>query len=237
MPPVVVASESGSERLLDSREQHLLHDAHPDTVALTTLRSDVKASLDSSEESLRIKFPSWFRRFTDHACLYMQTTNSTRLFALCNEAAEAFRDHFRAYMPWLEKPFYYSMWGLTIAYLIVRNLMVAIRGGGMALAKTAVHDLCSEAIIPPFIVQWSNRVQDGFSKKLLGIKRASLMGKAIHMFRPFSSMFFGSKVMKYLDKFMVNIIPKIFAKVPTTMATGINNLVRDIGASLAKKLF
>ncbi len=219
------------------RDQYQLHDTHPDKVSISKLRSEMSNKLTYMETNLKVKFPKWFRTFTDKACLTMQTTNPTRMLALCNEAAEAFRDHFKAYAPWLEKPFYFSMWGLTIGYLVARNLMVAIRGGGVALAKTAIHDFCSEAIIPPLIVQWANRVQDGISKKLFGIKSASFLGQAIHLFRPFTSMGFGATVMKHLDKLMVEWIPKFFSKLPHTMLSAINKLGGDIGGSIVTKLF
>ncbi len=219
------------------RDKYQLHELHPDKVSIIRLRAEVSSKLNYLEDSLKIKFPKWFKTFSDKACLTMQTTNPTRMLALCNEAAEAFRDHFKAYAPWLEKPFYFSMWGLTIGYLLARNLMVAIRGGGVALAKTAIHDLCSEAIIPPLIVQWANRVQDGISKKLFGIKSSSFVGHAIHLFRPFTSMGFGATVMKHLDKLMVEWIPKLFNKLPHTMLSAINKLGSDVGGGIVTKLF
>jgi len=216
--------------------EYEINSSHPDSVSLSKLKYEVATKLDYLENKFRLKFPKWFRTFTGHACMTMQTTNPTRLAALGNEMAEAFREHFRAYAPWLEKPFYYSMWGITLVYLAVRNLMVAIRGGGMALAKTAAHDLVSEAFIPPLIVLKTNAVQNWISKKLLGIKSASFLGHIIHALRPFSSMAFGAYVMKFLDRKMVKFIPKIFAKVPEPLARGIDKLVAEAGAALTRLL-
>lgn len=217
------------------RDQHQLHDSHPDKVSIEVLREQVADKLTYLESKLKIKFPQWFRSFTNKACLTMQTTNRTRLLALGNDTAEAFTDLIKAHIPWLEKPFYFCGWGASLAYVAIRNIMVAIRGGGMAVLKTVSHDLVAEVFVPPFIVRNANRLQDALARKILGAKPNSFFASVIHVVRPFTSMTLGAGVMKHLDKYMVENLPKWFNKLPANLTSAVDKLGADIGGSLATK--
>ncbi len=210
---------------------------HPDHVTIDELQSQVKSNLENCEREFGLKLPSWFMKLAKHSCGYMQNVHSSRWLALGNEAAEAFRDHVKEIVPWLEKPFYYGAWGLTIFYTVMRNLMVSVRGGGVACVKNTIHDLFAEAVVPPLIVRYTNNIQQNISKWIFGKKPNHLIGQIIHWTRPFTSMAVGNKIMRFLDRGMVNIIPLIFKQLPMSWSQGLNKLFRDIGYRVGATFF
>ncbi len=210
---------------------------HPDHMHLDSLVLEVRNKLANAEQRIGVVIPKWFKNMAEYSCRYMQNTHPSRWLALGNETAEAFRAHVKELFPWLEKPFYYGAWALTIFYTIMRNLMVSIRGGGVACVKNTVHDLFAEAIVPPLIVRYTNLIQENISKALFGKNPNHIIGQFIHWTRPFTSMLVGNKMMRYLDRAMVNVIPKLFKKLPVSWAQGINKLFKDWGAILSTKLF